>query len=124
MTWAVCLKRFERGSAVGRNACGSAECDGLHSHKIEQPSAAAQGGTACVPPYELNVPQHLFARLGERAWQFNQAFLDRVISRGDVIRFSSDPRLAPAGSFTARELQYLNSRGYVYSPISKTMTKQ
>ena len=37
---------------VGRNACGSAEWDGLAA-MIGLPSAVVRGGTASVPPYCL-----------------------------------------------------------------------
>jgi hypothetical protein len=60
----------------------------------------------------LNVPSHLFNKLGSQAWEFNRMFLDRAISRGDMIIFSSNAWRAPSGTFMFREVQYLQSRGY------------
>lgn len=45
-------------------------------------------------------------------WAANQKFLDRTISRGDEILLSTPLDKVRPGSYFARELEYLSSKGY------------
>jgi hypothetical protein len=45
-------------------------------------------------------------------WAANQKSLDRAIARGDDIVLATQAGAARAGSFFARELEYLAGRGY------------
>jgi hypothetical protein len=49
---------------------------------------------------------------GEDPWALNQAFLDNRIAAGDRIVLSTDRGDVEFGTYLARELQYLESRGY------------
>jgi hypothetical protein len=48
-------------------------------------------------------------------WVMNQRFLDQAIKAGDEFVLSTAPGLAPRGSFYAREIAYLLSRGYQFA---------
>ena len=48
-------------------------------------------------------------------WTANQKFLDRMISRGDEIILATPLDKVRPGSYFARELEYLSSKGYVPS---------
>jgi len=48
-------------------------------------------------------------------WAANQKFLDRMIVRGDVIILATPAGQAKAGSWFARELEYLAGKGYTPS---------
>jgi filamentous hemagglutinin len=45
-------------------------------------------------------------------WAANTRFLDRLITRGDEVLLATNAADARAGTFFARELEYLISRGY------------
>jgi RHS repeat-associated protein len=46
-------------------------------------------------------------------WAANQAFLDQVIARGDIVTLASPLSAAISGTFFAQEVGYLMSMGYV-----------
>jgi hypothetical protein len=46
-------------------------------------------------------------------WAANKAFLDQAIARGSQFVLATAPSAARAGSFFARELEYMMSNGYV-----------
>lgn len=45
-------------------------------------------------------------------WAANAKFLDRMIARGDNVVLATQAGAARAGSFFARELEYLATKGY------------
>lgn len=45
-------------------------------------------------------------------WAANSRFLDRAIARGDEFILATRAGAARAGSFFARELEYLANKGY------------
>lgn len=64
----------------------------------------------------FNVPSHVWARMSSaEQWAANTRFLDRLIARGDTVLLSTPASQARAGSWFARELEYLSSRGYSLS---------
>ena len=75
----------------------------------------------------LNVPYK--ATKGVDFWTaFNQPFLDAAIARGDDFLLATEPLpgvLTVAGKQTGfgREIKYLESKGYVYNPVSRKMVK-
>jgi len=48
-------------------------------------------------------------------WAANTRFLDRLVARGDSVVLATRASAARAGSFYARELEYLSGRGYTLS---------
>jgi hypothetical protein len=54
-------------------------------------------------------------------WAANQKFLDRIVSRGDTVVLSTPAAEARAGSWFARELEYLTSRGYTLGADGKSL---
>jgi hypothetical protein len=90
------------------------------------PAAANAGKTALghFPAYlqlaeregaaAFNIPTEAWNALSEgERWATNQAFLDQAIARGDRFILATQPSLARAGSYFARELEYLAGKGYV-----------
>ena len=62
----------------------------------------------------FNIPGEVWNRMSEaERWTANQKFLDRMISRGDEITLATPLDKVRPGSYFARELEYLGSRGYV-----------
>lgn len=62
----------------------------------------------------FNIPSGTWNALSEgERWAANQAFLDQAVARGDQILLATPPNLARAGSYFARELEYLAGKGYV-----------
>lgn len=52
----------------------------------------------------------------DNMWAINRAFLEQQVDKGKSFFFTVDPRsLAPA-TYTAREFQYLTTRGYRLVP--------
>jgi len=97
---------------------------------LRAPSSAATGGKTVLghnPAYvqlaeelgarRLNVPTDVWQKMTPaEQWAANQRFLDRAIRRGDDIVLATPARQARPGSFFARELEYLASKGYTVSP--------
>lgn len=64
----------------------------------------------------FEVPEAVWNRMTDaQKWAANQKFLDRTISRGDAIVLSTPLDKVRPGSYFARELEYLSSKGYVPS---------
>lgn len=63
--------------------------------------------------HRFNIPREIWEKmtLAER-WAANQKFLDRTIARGDRVVFSSPLSEARPGSWFAREIDYLISKGF------------
>ena len=61
----------------------------------------------------FNVPSKVWNKMSpSQQWAANVKFLDRAIARGDTFYLATPAANARAGSWYARELKYLNSRGY------------
>jgi hypothetical protein len=120
--------------ALGGLMAGTATVGGYFAASYELATAAQLGREALIgtsagttvlgswPDYlnrarvlgahALNVPNHLFRAVGERAWKFNEAFLNRSIAGGDSFVFSNNANLAREGTFFWREIQHLRANGY------------
>jgi hypothetical protein len=91
-------------SSVGWGACGSAECDGTQSQMIDQPSAAAQGGTASVPPYELLIRRRVHVA----------TYMDTCLSPQVHLRYNGENRtltfqLSPGHLKSYLYVQFVNA---------------
>jgi filamentous hemagglutinin len=51
-------------------------------------------------------------------WSINRAFLDQQMIQGKNFIFTSNPSVAPIGSYAAQEYNYLLSNGYSIYPGS------
>lgn len=61
----------------------------------------------------FNAPTKVWdAMTPAQQWAANAKFLDRLIARGDTVILATQASAARAGSFFARELEYLSARGY------------
>jgi hypothetical protein len=61
----------------------------------------------------FNIPSHIWSRMSDvERWAANQKFLDRAIARGDDVILATNAAAARAGSWFARELEYLATKGY------------
>lgn len=61
----------------------------------------------------FDIPTQAWEKMSEaERWAANQKFLDRTISRGDEILLSTPLDKVRPGSYFARELEYLSSKGY------------
>jgi len=49
----------------------------------------------------------------DQMWNINKAFLDQQITQGKTFVFTANPELAPVGSYTAKEINHLKSKGYI-----------
>jgi hypothetical protein len=56
-------------------------------------------------------------------WEANQKFLDRMIARSDEILLATPLDKVRPGSYFARELEYLGSKGYVPSHDGTRLVK-
>jgi hypothetical protein len=56
-------------------------------------------------------------------WTANQKFLDRMISRGDDVILATPLDKVRSGSFFERELQYLQSKGFMPSADGTRMIR-
>lgn len=64
----------------------------------------------------FNIPEAAWNKMSEsQRWTANQKFLDRAINRGDEIILSTPLDKVRPGSYFARELEYMGSKGYVPS---------
>jgi len=71
----------------------------------------------------FNIPSETWNALSEgERWAANQAFLDQAVARGDQILLATPPNLARAGSYFARELEYLAGKGYVPNAQGTALT--
>ena len=84
----------------------------------------------------LNTPDEIYNQLGpEGFWeQCNKPWLDNAIDRSDIIKIATEPtynNLHRVNNLTGeieltgfgREFEYLESKGYTYDSISKSMIK-
>jgi hypothetical protein len=72
----------------------------------------------------LNIPESVWNKMPEaERWAANQKFLDRMISRGEEIILSTPLDEVRPGSYFARELEYLASKGYVPSADGTRLVK-
>ncbi len=55
-------------------------------------------------------------------WKANQKFLDRIIDRGDDIILAMPLNEVRLGSYFARKLEYLSSKGYLLSTDGTKLT--
>jgi hypothetical protein len=70
----------------------------------------------------FDIPSEVWDAMSpEERWAANQRFLDRAIARGSEIRLASPAGEAEVGSSYARELQYLESKGYTLGSDGTTM---
>jgi hypothetical protein len=114
------LKKTAQAEATG--------ADGLMA--LGAVSKAAKGAEKTVlgryPAYvekaaELNarrfdVPTEVWKKMPlAKQWVANQKFLDRMIARGDEVILASPVKAAEPGTFFARELAYLRSKGFTLS---------
>lgn len=60
----------------------------------------------------------------EERWTANQKFLDRMIVRGDEILLATPLDQVRPGSFFAKELEYLSSKGYIPSDDGTRLIKR
>ncbi len=61
----------------------------------------------------FNVPEPVWNKMSDaERWGANQKFLDRMISRGDEIVLATPLDRVRPGSYFARELEYMSSKGY------------
>ncbi len=64
----------------------------------------------------FNIPEAAWNKMSEaQRWGANQKLLDRMISRGDEIILATPLDKVRPGSYFARELEYMASKGYVPS---------
>jgi RHS repeat-associated protein len=95
--------------------------------------AAAAGSTTGVTvlghyPGYLQMARELGANVfdvppEQWSWEANQAFLDDVIARGDIVKLSTSIDAIRAGSTLAQEVEYLMSRGYQVAADGVTLFK-
>ena len=72
----------------------------------------------------FNVPEAVWNKMPEaERWGANQKFLDRMISRGDQVILSTPLDKVRPGSYFARELEYLGSKGHVPSADGTRLIK-
>lgn len=61
----------------------------------------------------LDIPKQAWDKMTDaERWAANQKFLDRTIARGDEIILATPLDKVRPGSYFARELEYLSSKGY------------
>ncbi|MBN1612369.1 MAG: hypothetical protein JW940_37405, partial [Polyangiaceae bacterium] len=103
------LKRVLR---IGKAAEAVARGTTVLGHHPEYLERAAELGAR-----RFNIPTRVWNKMSAaEQWAANQRFLDRLIARGDRVVLSTPAAEARAGSFFARELQYLKSHGYTLNP--------
>jgi hypothetical protein len=72
----------------------------------------------------FNIPEAAWDKMSEaERWGANQKFLDRMISRGDEIILATPLDKVRPGSYFARELKYMGSKGYVPSADGTRLIK-
>ena len=87
------------GATVGRTVLG---------HFPEYVDKATELGAR-----RFEVPTEIWNRMSAaEQWAANQRFLDGMFARGEDVILATPATMARAGSFFARELQYLDSQGY------------
>jgi RHS repeat-associated protein len=99
---------------------------------------AASGGKAVLghfPEYKrlgdslnartFSIPDAIWNKMSDaQRWAANQKFLDRMISRGDDIILATPLDRVRPGSYFARELEYMGSKGYVPSADGTLLIKR
>jgi len=124
------------GAAALAVITGGAALKVLHAGPKAAKGAAAGGKTVLghFPEYRrlgdsLNartfyIPEAAWNKMSEaERWAANQKFLDRMISRGDEIILATPLDEVRPGSYLARELEYLVSKGYVPSADGTRLIK-
>jgi len=72
----------------------------------------------------FNIPEAAWSKMTDaERWGANQKYLDRMISRGDEIILATPLEKVRPGSYFARELEYLGSKGYVPSADGTRLIK-
>ncbi|MGH8583974.1 MAG: RHS repeat-associated core domain-containing protein [Gammaproteobacteria bacterium] len=72
----------------------------------------------------FNIPEAAWNKMSEaERWGANQKFLDRMVSRGDEIILATALDKVRPGSYFARELEYLGSKGFVPSADGTRLIK-
>jgi hypothetical protein len=72
----------------------------------------------------FNIPESAWNKMSEaERWEANQKFLDRMIARSDEILLATPLDKVRPGSYFARELEYLGSKGYVPSHDGTRLVK-
>lgn len=72
----------------------------------------------------FNIPEDIWNKMSEtERWTANQKFLDRMIARGDDVVLATPLDKVRPGSYYARELEYLSSKGYVPSADGSRLIK-
>jgi hypothetical protein len=72
----------------------------------------------------FNIPEAAWNKMSEaQRWAANQKFLDRMISREDEIILATPLDKVRPGSYFARELEYMGSKGYVPSADGTRLIK-
>lgn len=62
---------------------------------------------------KFNVPEEFWNKMSaDERWSANQRFLDRVIKRGDEVVLATPLNKVREGSYFAKELEYMSSKGY------------
>jgi hypothetical protein len=70
----------------------------------------------------FDIPADVWSKMTPaQQWAANQKFLDRLIKRGDEIILATPANQARPGSFYAKELEYLSSKGYQLGPDGARM---
>ncbi len=73
----------------------------------------------------FNIPEAAWNKMSEtQRLAANHKFLDRMISRGDEIILATPLDKVRPGSYFARELEYMGSKGYVPSADGTRLIKQ
>ena len=70
----------------------------------------------------FQIPERIWNQMpSEKQWEANHKFLDRLISRNAEVVLATKPESARPGSFFARELRYLQEKGYRVAPDGSRM---
>jgi RHS repeat-associated protein len=65
----------------------------------------------------FNIPAHIWNTMSKaEQWAANLKFLDRLISRGDVVQLATNINAVTPASSLAKEIGYLLSKGYMIGP--------
>jgi hypothetical protein len=91
----------------------------LGHHPAYTDEAAKTGAQTFEVPINIWKPMS-----EEQKWEANVKFLDRAIQRGDEIVLATPPDQARNDSYYRKELDYLQSKGYVPSADGKKLIKE
>jgi RHS repeat-associated protein len=103
------IKGIGRGSGAARGATATARGVSVLGHASDGYVSVAK----TIGARYFNVPTKVWDAMSPaQQWAANAKFLDRLIARGDTVVLATEASAARAGSFFARELEYLSGRGY------------